>query len=112
MAETFANAKARLTNTTETDVLGAVPASTTRIVLSVLACNTIDTASSVDCTLKITNSSNTSLAELAHTIPIPADSALELVSSKLVLTTGDKLRAISNNASGFLDFAVSYLDIT
>lgn len=112
MAETFSNAKARLTSGSETDVLAAVPAGTTRIVLSVLACNTINTTSAVDCTLKITNSSNTTLAELAHTIPIPADSSLELVSSKLVLTAGDKLRGISNNASGLIDFVVSYLDIT
>jgi len=112
MAETFSNAKARLTTASETDVLAAVPSGTTRIVLSVLACNIITTTSAIDCTLKITNSSNVLSATLASTIPIPADSSLELISSKLVLIAGDKLRGISNNGSGLIDFVVSYLDIT
>ncbi len=112
MAETFGRAVLKTTGNSEVDLLGAVGSSTKRIVLSVVCCNVITSSSSVDVTLKVTDNSNNSLAELAHTIPVPADSSIELIPSKVVLITNDKLRVTSNNGSGNLHFVVSYLDIT
>lgn len=112
MAENFSNAKVQVTGNSEVDLLAAVPSSTQRIVLSCLVTNVITSSSAVDVTVKITNGSNTELATIANTIPVPADSAIELIPSKLVLATGDKLRVTSNNGSGNLDVVVSYLDIS
>ena len=59
----------------------------------------------------ITNNSNTVLAYLIKSAPIPVGGALELIDggSKIVLQTGDKLRAKSTVANS-LDVVVSAVD--
>jgi len=59
----------------------------------------------------ITNNGNTVLAYLIKSAPIPVGGALELIDggSKIVLQTGDKLRAKSTVANS-LDVVVSAVD--
>ena len=111
MSNTFNNATVKLSSTSITDVYQAPnPADADRaVVMSVLVAN-IDGTTSADITLIITDSSNTELSRVAHTIPVPADTSLELVANKLVLKRGQKLRATASAAND-LDVTVSVMEI-
>ncbi len=112
MSNTFNNAKVILTSTSITDVYQAPNVADTdrAVVLSILVAN-VDGVNSADITITIANSSNTELSRLAHTIPVPADSSLEVVVNKLVLKRGEKIRATASAADD-LHVTVSALEIT
>lgn len=111
MANTFNNAQASLTTTNVTDVYQA-PSSTdaVAIVLSIMVSN-VDGVNACDISIIKTNSSNTEQSRLAHTIPVPADTSLEVVANKLVLKAGEKLRAQASAANDLV-VTVSALEIT
>jgi 3D (Asp-Asp-Asp) domain-containing protein len=111
MPNTFNNAQAQLSSTSVTDVYQA-PATTgnTAVVLSVLCANVNGTASA-DISIIKTNSSNTIQSYLAFTIPVPADTSLEVVANKIILKAGEKLRAQAS-ASNFINVTISALEIT
>ena len=69
------------------------------------------TTSQIEVDVAITNSSNTVTAYLIKNAPIPSGSSLELIDggSKIVLQSGDKLRAKSNTTNS-LDVVVSGVD--
>ena len=69
------------------------------------------TTSQIEVDVAITNSGNTVQAYIIKNAPIPAGSSLELIDggSKIVLQSGDKLRAKSN-ATDSLDVVVSAVD--
>lgn len=69
------------------------------------------TTSQIEVDVAITNSSNVVQAYIIKNAPIPAGSSLELIDggSKIVLQSGDKLRAKSN-ATDSLDVVVSAVD--
>jgi hypothetical protein len=50
------------------------------------------------------------LAKLANTITVPADSSVELLSNKLILTSGRKL-SMSASSSGKLDVSISFVEV-
>jgi hypothetical protein len=108
---TFNNAQVQLSTTSVTDVYQA-PTSTgaVSVVLSVLCANVNGTASA-DVTIVKTDSSNTVQSYLAYTIPVPADTSLEVVANKIVLKSGEKLRAQAS-ASNYLNVTISALNIT
>lgn len=68
-------------------------------------------SSTINVDVLITNSSNTTLATIIKSCPIPQGSSLELIDggAKIVLQSGDKLRAVSDTASS-LDVIVSAVD--
>jgi hypothetical protein len=111
MPNTFNNAQAQLSSTSVTDVYQA-PATTgnTAVVLSVLCANVNGTAAA-DISIIKTDSSNTIQSYLAFTIPVPADTSLEVVANKIILKAGEKLRAQAS-ASNFINVTISALEIT
>ncbi len=109
MANTFKN-KTLDGLTSYADLIPAVASSTTVVVLSMRATN-VDGSSSADVDVQFVDSDGSTDSMLASTIPVPADSSLELVAGKLVLETGDKIQAKAS-ATGDIEFFVSYLEIT
>ena len=99
MSKTFNNATVKLASTSITDIYQAPNAADTdrAVVLSVLVAN-VDGTNSADITLTIADSSDTELSKLAHTIPVPADTSLEIVPNKVVLKRGQKIRATASAA--------------
>jgi hypothetical protein len=112
MAEAFNRDSVALSTTSITDVYQApnVAAGNRAIVLSCLIAN-VDGIVAADITVTITDASNNAISKLANTIPVPADSSLELIANKLVLKQGEKLRATAS-AGGDLEVTVSTLEIT
>ncbi len=68
-------------------------------------------ASQIEADVAITDNSNTVVGYIIKNVPIPAGSSLELIDggSKIVLQSGDKLRAKSN-ATNSMDVIVSAVD--
>lgn len=111
MPNTFNNAQVALSTTTVTDVYQApASAGNVAIVLSIMCANVNGTAAA-DVSIIKTNSSNTEQSRLAHTIPVPADTSLEVVANKVVLKAGEKLRAQAS-AANFINVTISTLEIT
>lgn len=111
MANTFNNAQVALSGTSVTDVYQAPStAGNVAIVLSIMVAN-VNGTTSADISIIKTNSSNTEQSRLAHTIPVPGDTSLEVVANKLVLKAGEKIRAQAS-AGNFLNVTVSALEIT
>lgn len=111
MANTFNNAQAVLSTTSITDVYQApATAGNVAIVLSVLCANVNGTASA-DISIIKTTSGNSEQSRLAHTIPIPSDTSLEVVANKIVLKAGEKLRAQASVAN-YINVTISALEIT
>jgi hypothetical protein len=89
-----------------TDVLTATGISTL-VVIGMITSNKTATSATVDLYLLTSSGDPTYLLRNA---PVPAGSSLEYVnSSKLVMNSGDVLRAGSNTAAS-LDITVSYLE--
>lgn len=112
MAETFNRSSTKLSSTSITDIYQAPnnASSNRAVILSVMLAN-VDGATAVDMTVAVTDSSNTELSKIANTISVPADSTLELISNKLVLKQGEKLRATAGAAND-CDVTVSVLELT
>jgi hypothetical protein len=111
MAEAFTNSGVQLTTTSITTVYQAPSTSGARaVVLSSLAANATGTVS-VNYSLDLTDSANTLVATVAKLIAIPANATLELIPNKIVLASGQKLRATSSLASG-VHVVTSVLEIT
>lgn len=111
MAYNYTNSTTNLTTTNITDVYQCPTGTGAKaIVLSCLVAN-VDGTSSADITMTITSAGNTATTKIANTIPVPADTTLELIPNKLILQTGQKLRATASAAND-LDITVSILEIT
>jgi hypothetical protein len=110
MANTFNNAQVQLSTTNVTDVYQA-PTGTgaVSVVLSIMAAN-VNGNASADVSIIKTDSANTEQSRLAHTIPVPNDTTLEVVAQKVVLKAGEKLRAQAS-AANYLHVTVSALEI-
>mgnify|MGYP006274487449 CR=1 FL=1 len=111
MATAFNNAQAQLSTTSVTDVYQA-PSGTnnTAVIMSVLCANVNGTASA-DISIIKTNSSNTVQSYLAFTIPVPGDTSLEVVATRVVLKAGEKLRAQASVAN-YINVTISAMEIT
>lgn len=111
MAATFNNASVKLSSTATTTIYQA-PASSgaVGIVLSILVAN-VDGLASADITASKTDSSDVEQSKIAFTIPVPADTSLELIPNKLVLKAGEKIRC-SASAANDLEVTLSVLEIT
>lgn len=113
MASTFKNdTKSGLVTAVITDPTATVVtagASATLVLLSVLASN--KTGSSVDVDIYVDKATGDDVY-LIRNAPVPAGSALELISgSKVILEPNDKLQARCSTSTA-LDLTVSYLEQT
>ena len=110
MAETFKSNHVALT-TSNADIVPAIAASTTAIVLSIRATN-VDGTNDATVDVQVVDTGRSPTAYIAKTMSVPADTSLELAGqSKLVLETGDKIQALASAASD-IEIFVSYLEIT
>ena len=113
MANTFKQAtNSRLVTTvisnSGTNILTA-GGSSTLILLSALVANKTSSSANVDIYLKPSSGDE---VYFLKAVPVPAGSSLELISgSKIILESGDILRARCDTASA-ADLTVSYLDQT
>lgn len=110
MANNFKDAQVQLANTSLTDLYQCpTTAGNVAIVLSILVAN-VNGTSSADITVSKTDSANTLLSQLAFTIPVPADTSLEIVPNKIVLSAGEKIR-VQASAGNYLHVTLSALEI-
>tara|TARA_S200002703_G_scaffold19674_1_gene15959 strand:+ start:177 stop:509 length:333 start_codon:yes stop_codon:yes gene_type:complete len=110
MAETFKSNHVALT-TSNQDIVAAIAASTTAIVLSIRATN-VDGTNDATVDVQVVDTGGSPTAYIAKEMSVPADTSLELAgTSKLVLETGDKIQALASAASD-VEIFVSYLEIT
>lgn len=97
MAETFKNFKLALGTSSATAY--TCPAATTAIVL-LLQVSNIDSMNEADASVSWTDSSDSDASTaLVSTVPIPAGSALGVLSGKLVLEAGDTIAGLASAAS-------------
>ena len=110
MAETFKSNHVALT-TSNADIVGAIAASTTAIVLSIRATN-VDGTNAATVDVQVVDTGGSPTAYIAKTMSVPADTSLELAGeSKIILETTEKLRVTGGAASGDLEAFVSVLEI-
>lgn len=110
MANTFKSTSTAITTSTVTIYQAPATAGNVGIVLSCLVANVNGTASA-DVTVSKTTSGDVLQSHLLFTVPVPADSSLEVVANKVVLMAGEKLRA-SASAASFLQATISVMEIT
>jgi hypothetical protein len=109
MAEVFKNARLLVTDSYTTAY--TVPALTTSIVIGLQVAN-VDGTNAADISAQWLDSSNSNAAtRICHTVSVPADAALGLLSGKLVLEAGDAIQALAS-ANGDLELTVSVLELS
>lgn len=92
--------------TVETDMYQA-PVGYTTVLLNAQASNV--TASAGTVTLKIVDTSGAITNALVYDLPLPGNDATNCITGKVVLETGDKLRAYAN-ANNTIELTLSYLE--
>jgi hypothetical protein len=108
MAETFVNAKAVLLDTDTT--IYTCPSATKAIIIGCQVAN-VD-AATVDLEIWWTDASDSNaITHLGYDISVPAKSAYEPISGKLVLEAGDVLKGLGSIASD-LEATVSILELS
>ena len=70
-----------------------------------------DGLSNATASIGVYDASAATTYKLAHTITIPADATLDLISNPIYLEEGDKINALAS-ANGDLDIIVSYEEIS
>ena len=71
----------------------------------------VDGSANADVTVGFYNADNTTTYKIAHTITVPADATLDVMSKAIYLEEGDKITALAT-ASGDLEIIVSYEEIS
>jgi len=110
MAETFHSKAALVTDSANTNLLTAAVGETLIIIHCQVA--NVDGTNAADLYLDMVDDEASDVTgALAHTISIPADSAINPIGGKLVLEAGDKINIWAGAASD-LEVTISYLKIT
>jgi len=107
MAEAFQAVNVAL-GTTADAVVYTTPSATTAIVIHCQVANVDGTNAA---TLNIDHNDGSVVAALVSTLSVPANSAVNPIGGKLVLETGDELRAWASAASD-LEMTIGILEIT
>ena len=107
MAEAFKAVNVALGNSADA-VVYTCPGSTTAIVIHCQVAN-VDGTNAAD--LNIDHNDGSTTAALVSTLSVPADSAVNPIGGKLVLETGDTLRAWAGAASD-LEITLGILEIS
>jgi len=71
----------------------------------------VDGTNNADVTVAFYNADNTTSYELAHTVTVPADATLDILSKSIYLEEGDKITALAS-ATGDLEIVVSYEELS
>lgn len=71
----------------------------------------VDGTANADATVGFYDASATTTYKIAHTITVPADATLDVLSKALYLEEGDKITALAS-VSGDLEIIVSYEEIS
>jgi hypothetical protein len=109
MAESYKSVNADLGTTADVAIY-TCPSATTAVVLLCQIAN-VDGSDAVDVNVDYYDSSATSAKALASTISVPSDSSFNPIGGKLVLETGDEIRAWASAASD-AEIVVSVVEIT
>jgi hypothetical protein len=108
---TFSSTSTQLSTTNTTTIYQAPgTAGNVGVVLSVMVANVNGTASA-DITVSKTTSGDALQSHLVYTVPVPPDTSLEIISNRIILRAGEKLRAVSQIAN-YHHVTVSVLEIT
>tara|TARA_B100000427_G_scaffold255882_1_gene219556 strand:- start:1033 stop:1377 length:345 start_codon:yes stop_codon:yes gene_type:complete len=112
MAEVFKNKVAALGTTSDDGVSNGIyttPGSKVAVVIQCQVAN-IDGTNAADLSMDLHDTSASSAKAIVSTLSVPADSAVNPIGGKLVLETGDTLRAWAGAASD-LEMTLSVLEI-
>lgn len=71
----------------------------------------VDGTDNADATVGFYDASSTTTYKLAHTVTVPADATLDVLSKAIYLEEGDKITALAS-AVGDLEIVVSYEEIS
>jgi hypothetical protein len=71
----------------------------------------VDGTNNADVTVGFYNADNTTTYKIAHTITVPADATLDVMSKAIYLEEGDKITALAS-ANSDLEIVVSYEEIS
>lgn len=106
MPNTFKNVLYPVTNSLST--FYTTPASTTTVVIGMQATN-VDNTAPVDISIQVDDGVGTSM--LVDEIAVPAYASLNCLAGKLILESGDVLKAVSTNNSD-VELTMSILEIS
>jgi len=104
---TFYNSFVKNIDTAEVTAVTSTVDST--IVLSILVANTEGNSTS-DVTVLQKDDAGATESHLAFTLPVPADSSVEILANKYILPSGKSIGVLSSS-SGTLDATISYVEV-
>ena len=96
--------------TSNADLLDAVGSSTTETIIGMSFANVNASSQDVTIDIEIVKSGGSVTPHLLNDVTVPAGTTLVLT-TKVVLTTGDKIQGLCNTASS-IDFTINYLKQT
>lgn len=109
MASTFKNVRQAVSTSYTT--LYTCPAATQAIVLTLQIAN-VDGSASADISAKwLDNSAADAETRIAHTVPVGADTAINILGGKIILEAGDSI-ALQASATGDLEATMAVLEIS
>ncbi len=113
MAEEFKNKVAALTNTSDDGASNGIYTAGSGVTAIVVHCQVANIAgtNAADLHIDLTDNSASSAKAVVSTHSVPADSAVNPIGGKLVLETGDKLRAWAG-ADSDLEITLGILEIS
>lgn len=113
MAEEFKNAVAALTTTSDDGVSNGIYTAGAGVTAIVVHCQVanVDGTNAADLNIDLHDTSASSAKAVVSTLSVPADTAVNPIGGKLVLETGDTLRAWAGAASD-LEITLGILEIS
>ena len=113
MAETFKNVVNSVSTTADNGASNGIYTAGAGVTAIVIHCQVanVDGSASADLSMDLYDTSQTSAKAIVSTLSVPADSAVNPIGGKLVLETGDILRAWAS-ADGDLEITLGILEIT
>lgn len=113
MAETFVNKVADLGTTSDDGASNGIYTAGSGVTAIVVHCQVanIDGTNAADLNMDLHDTSTSAAKAIVSTLSVPADSAVNPIGGKLVLETGDTLRAWAGAASD-LEITLGILEIS
>lgn len=96
-------------NVDTSEIVALTSSSDSTIILSILVANTNGSATS-DITVRQNASGGSLESYLAFTVPVPADSNVDIIANKYILPSGKSLGVLTSS-SGTVDVTVSYVEV-
>ena len=113
MAEDFKNKVAALTTTSDDGASNGIYTAGSGVTAIIVHCQVanVDGTNAADLSIDLHDNSASSAKAVVSTLSVPADSAVNPIGGKLVLETGDTLRAWAGAASD-LEITLGILEIS